>query len=107
LLPTRAATLEVAASQSNLHPKALQRRLADDGTLFVDLVDHVCEDAAERYLRSTHVSLSHLARELGYSERSVLTRSCKRWFGSGPPAYRKQMRQYGTRPGAAQRAATR
>ncbi|MEB3980952.1 AraC family transcriptional regulator [Mycobacterium sp. 663a-19] len=107
LLPTGAATLEVVAGQLNLHPKALQRKLADEGTSFFELVDKVRADAAERYLRSTHMSLSHLARELGYSEQSVLTRSCKRWFGSGPAAYRKHARQQGGRAGVAQRSASR
>jgi AraC-like DNA-binding protein len=92
LLPTGAATLEVVAEQFHLHPKTLQRRLSDEGTTFATLVDQVRKDAADRYLRTTGMSLSHLARELGYAEQSVLTRSCKRWFGSGPAAYRNQTR---------------
>ena len=92
LLPTGAGTLEVVAEQFHLHPKTLQRRLADESTTFAALVDQVRKDAADRYLRSTGISLSHLARELGYAEQSVLTRSCKRWFGTGPAAYRNQTR---------------
>ena len=92
LLPTGAATLEVVAEQFHLHPKTLQRRLADENTTFAALVDQVRKDAADRYLRTTGISLSHLARELGYAEQSVLSRSCKRWFGSGPAAYRNQTR---------------
>jgi AraC-like DNA-binding protein len=92
LLPTGAATLDVVAGQFHLHPKTLQRRLADEGTTFAILVDQVRKETADRYLRTTGMSLSHLARELGYAEQSVLTRSCKRWFGSGPAAYRDQLR---------------
>jgi AraC-like DNA-binding protein len=92
LLPTGVATLEVIADQFNLHPKTLQRRLADEGTTFVALVDQVRREAAERYLRDTQISLSHLTREVGYAEQSVLTRSCQRWFGCGPAAYRKRLR---------------
>ena len=92
LLPTGAATLEVVAGQFNLHPKALQRLLAAEGTTFAALIDEVRAEAAQRYLRDTQMSLTHLARELGYAEQSVLTRSCKRWFGSGPAAYRKAVR---------------
>jgi AraC-like DNA-binding protein len=92
LLPTGAATLELVAGQFNLHPKTLQRKLAEQGTTFAALVDKVRKDAADRYLRSTGISLTHLARELGYAEQSVLTRSCKRWFGTGPAAYRNQTR---------------
>ncbi|BBX75446.1 AraC family transcriptional regulator ligand-binding domain-containing protein [Mycobacterium shinjukuense] len=93
LLPTGAATLDVVAEQFHLHPKTLQRRLAEKNTTFAGLVDQVRKDAADRYLRTTGISLSHLARELGYAEQSVLTRSCKRWFGTGPTAYRNRTRR--------------
>lgn len=92
LLPTGAATLDVVADQFHLHPKTLQRSLSDQATTFPAVVDEVRRDAADRYLRTTGMSLSHLARELGYAEQSVLTRSCKRWFGIGPAAYRGQIR---------------
>jgi AraC-like DNA-binding protein len=92
LLPTGAAKLEVVAAQFNLHPKTLQRRLAEEGTTFFGLVDEVRRDTAEHYLRETDIDLSHLTRELGYTEQSVLTRSCKRWFGTGPLAHRRAER---------------
>lgn len=92
LLPTGAATMEVIAAQFNMHPKTLQRRLADEGTTFAALVGEIRKEAAERYLQSTQTSLSHLTRELGYAQQSVRTRSCRRWFGCGPAAYRKRLR---------------
>lgn len=92
LLPTGAVTLDVISEQFGMHPKTLQRRLADEGTTFAALVDDVRREVAERYLRDTAVSLSHLTREVGYAEQSVLTRSCQRWFGCGPAAYRKRLR---------------
>jgi AraC-like DNA-binding protein len=90
LLPTGAASLDVIAAQFRLHPKTLQRRLADEGATFAGLVDEVRRESAEHYLRATDMSLSHLTHELGYAEQSVLTRSCRRWFGCGPSAYRRQ-----------------
>jgi AraC-like DNA-binding protein len=89
LLPTGAVTLEVVAAQFNLHPKTLQRRLTAEGTSFSSLIDSVRQETAEHYLRDTEISLSHLSRELGYTEQSVLTRSCRRWFGTGPSGYRR------------------
>ncbi|MCV6972056.1 AraC family transcriptional regulator [Mycobacterium bohemicum] len=91
LLPAGAAKLEVIAAQFNVHPKTLQRRLADEGTTFFELIDGLRRDTAEHYLRDTDIGLSHLTRELGYTEQSVLTRSCKRWFGTGPAAYRRRL----------------
>ncbi|HEU0190893.1 MAG TPA: AraC family transcriptional regulator [Mycobacterium sp.] len=91
LLPTGLATLEVVADQFSLHPKTLQRRLAHEGTTFAILVDQLRKETAGRYLRDTQISLSHLAREIGYAEQSVLTRSCRRWFGCSPTDYRKRL----------------
>lgn len=92
LLPTGAVTLEVIAAQFSLHPKTLQRRLASEGQTYVALVDGVRRQSAERYLGETELSLTHLARELGYSEQSVLTRACHRWFGDSPANVRRRAR---------------
>ncbi|MDH6245856.1 AraC family transcriptional regulator [Mycobacterium sp. OTB74] len=92
LLPTGAAGLDVIAAQFNIHPKTLQRRLAAEGTTYFALVDSLRRDTAEHYLRATDIDLLHLTRELGYTEQSVLTRSCNRWFGTGPAAYRRAAR---------------
>ena len=70
LLPTGAASLELAAAQFDLHSRTLHRRLAAENTTFGTLVDSVRREAAERYLRDTDISLSHLTRELGYAEQA-------------------------------------
>jgi AraC-like DNA-binding protein len=103
LLPTGTASLELIAAQFDLHPKALHRRLAAEKTTFAELIDSVRRETAEHYLRDTDMSLSHLTRELGYAEQSVLSRSCRRWFGRGPSSYRNAVRsvpssQSGQRP---------
>ena len=102
LLPTGAAAIKVVAAQFDMHPKTLQRQLTAENTTFADLVDTVRRDAVERYLRDTDLSLSHLSREMGYAEQSVLSRSCRRWFGCGPSAYRTAIRSssFGTPAGA-------
>ncbi|HET9876580.1 MAG TPA: AraC family transcriptional regulator ligand-binding domain-containing protein, partial [Mycobacterium sp.] len=92
LLPTGAVSLELVAAELGLHPKALHRRLAGEDTTFAALVDSTRREAAARYLRDTEVSLAHLTRELGYAEQSVLSRSCRRWFGCTASSYRKAAR---------------
>ena len=88
LLPTGNLTAEVAARQFGLHPKTLQRRLTAEGTTFAQLVDQSRRDTAHRLLLDTELSLHQICNQLGYSEQSVLTRSCKRWFNTTPTAHR-------------------
>jgi AraC-like DNA-binding protein len=90
LLPAGVATVPVVADQFRLHPKAFRRRLTAEGTNFNSVVDDVRRELAERYLRDTNMELSHLARELGYAEQSVLSRSCQRWFGASPASLRSE-----------------
>lgn len=92
MLPAGTATVDVVAKQLGVHPKALQRRLADEGTSFTGVVDQVRRAVAERSLRDTDVGLAHLAAQLGFAEQSVLTRACQRWFGTSPSAHRDALR---------------
>lgn len=92
LLPAGAASVTVVADQFRLHPKALRRRLVEEGTHFNAVVDDVRREMAQRYLRDSDMALSHLARELGYAEQSVLNRSCRRWFGATPAVLRARWR---------------
>lgn len=92
LLPSGVLTLDMVAGQFAVHPKTLQRQLASEGASFGSIVDDVRRELTQRYLRDTRITLAHLARELGYAHPSVLTRSCRRWFGFGPADYRKQIR---------------
>jgi AraC-like DNA-binding protein len=88
LLPTGAIGLNDIARHIGVHSKTLQRRLATESATFADLVDQTRRDAAQRLLLGTDISLDQLCRQLGYAEQSVLTRSCKRWFGTTPTGYR-------------------
>jgi AraC-like DNA-binding protein len=92
LLPGGAVGLQDIARHVGLHPKTLQRRLSAEGATFGDLVDQTRRDTAQRLLLDTELTLDQLCRNLGYAEQSVLTRSCKRWFGTTPTAYRNGLR---------------
>ncbi|MBO1334514.1 AraC family transcriptional regulator [Streptomyces sp. VRA16 Mangrove soil] len=91
LLPTGRTTLDLVAERFAMHPRTVQRRLATEGVSFNELVDQVRRENAERYIRDTDLTMTHVARLLGYSDQSVLTRSCKRWFGRGPAAHREAL----------------
>lgn len=80
--------IEVAAALG-MHPRTLQRRLRSEGEIFEAIKDEVRREAAVRYLRETRLPLKTIAAMLGYSELSVLYRSCHRWFGEPPSAVRQ------------------
>lgn len=90
-LPAAAATLDRVAALMVLHPRTLQRRLGAEGKSFETLVDDARRELALSLLSNVDVSLSEVSRQLGYSEPSTLTRSCKRWFAMAPLAKRRQL----------------
>ena len=84
-------THEYVASVVGLHPRTLQRRLREEGTTFEGIKDGVRRDVALRCLRQRHIPLTRVAEILGYSETSVLSRSCYRWFARSPRQLRSQL----------------
>ena len=78
---------EVAASLG-LHPRTLQRRLADEGTTFEQVKDEAHRALALRLLQETSLPGGQVAAILGYSEQAAFTRACKRWFGQTPTQVR-------------------
>ena len=83
------ASLEQVAGMLALHPRTLQRRLAEEGTGFDHLRDEALRERAHQYLTESSLAMSHVALALGFSEQSALTRACKRWFGQTPTALRR------------------
>jgi AraC-like DNA-binding protein len=92
LLPTGGLQLTVVAHHLSMHPRTLQRRLAHDSTSFEDLVDDIRRERARDLLRYTDMPMGQLAGALGYSEQSVLTRACQRWFDRTPSQQRREIR---------------
>lgn len=45
-------------------------------------------DIVDLQLRESHIPLAQVAAAMGYSEHSVFTRACRRWFGRAPSAVR-------------------
>ncbi len=93
LLPTGGLSLEQVAVQLAVHPRSLQRQLAVQGTTYQQLVDDTRREEAVHLLRDTDLPLTHIAHLLGYTEQSVFSRSCTRWFGTSPSRARGVLRE--------------
>lgn len=72
------------ASMLGMHPRTLQRRLHSEGKSVESIKDGVRRDIVLRYLKHSALPLSRIAKMVGYSETSALSRSCYRWFSLSP-----------------------
>lgn len=88
VLGTDLCRIDFVAEKLKLHPRTLHRRLRDEGASFREIRDEVRREMLGYYLRQTTLGFSDISERLGFSEQSVLTRYCRRWFGGSPTAIR-------------------
>ena len=81
-------TMETAAEAAGLSARTLRRRLAECGTNYFDLVTETRVTLAERWLAERDRSITEIASDLGYANRSNFTRAFRRLNGMSPQAYR-------------------
>jgi len=77
-------TLSDIAASLGMQPRTLQRQLKAIGESFEAIRDNVRRDLALRYLKQSDMPLIRISELLGYSDASMLTRSCHRWFAASP-----------------------
>ena len=76
------------ARRLHLSERTLQRRLADEGSSYQQLLNDTRRQLAERYLRDGQLAATEIALLLGYSEPSVFFRAFRQWTGLTPGEYR-------------------
>jgi AraC-like DNA-binding protein len=80
--------LAIIAGELALSPRTLQRKLADAGSSFQQVLDQARYALARDYLRQPGLSLADIAFLLGYQEQSAFTHAFKDWAGVNPGAWR-------------------
>ena len=97
ILPTIMGTLNSdavsVAKVLQIHPKKLQRLLAEEGTHYSEILDDVRQNMAQRLLSESDISIARLARLLDYSSDRPFSNAAKRWWGLTPSQYRRSMQQ--------------
>jgi len=86
-------SLESTARLLATSPRSLQRRLMDEGTSFIELVDATRCQVAEQYLLNCDLQMSQVSELLGFSQLSNLSHAFKRWHGMSPSAWKKLRHQ--------------
>ncbi len=82
-----ALSLEAVASNFNMSPRTLQRKLKEEGITFLDIVEEVRKTLAINYLSTGNYQIKEVAYVLGYNESSAFVRAFKRWTGKTPANY--------------------
>lgn len=94
LLPRLAggkARLAPVAAELGLSPRTLQRKLADVGSSYQQVLDALRFSLAQDYLRRRELGLVDIAFLLGFQEQSAFTHAFREWSGMNPGAWREQL----------------
>lgn len=77
----------------NVSPKKMQRLLKDEGTNYSELRDSVRSKKARRMLQESDISITEIAKILGYVSTVPFANACKRWYDLSPRALRNSLRE--------------
>ncbi len=84
------------AGELCMSERTLQRRLEEEATSFIQLLDDTRRELAQQYLGRLHLSLAQAAYLLGFADQTSFFRACKRWFDLSPGQYRSQLDRLAT-----------
>jgi AraC-like DNA-binding protein len=90
-LPSGQGTLERVGSDLGLHPRAVQRGLAERGTSFGQVLNQVRREVAQRHLATSTLSIEAVATLVGYATLSSFSRWFTAEFGIAANVWRSAM----------------
>lgn len=91
LLPEGEVNVDKVAAAMHQSTRTLQRRLAERGMTWQQMLDATRMELARQYLSDRALSVAETALLLGFSEQSAFTRAFKRWTGQTPLSFRQQV----------------
>ncbi|MDM0044772.1 AraC family transcriptional regulator [Variovorax dokdonensis] len=81
--------LDEMAARLGLSARTLQRRLADLGRHYQEIVDEVRSSLAIDFLSGTLLSVEEVAQRVGFSDASNFRKAFRKWTGQAPGYYRR------------------
>jgi AraC-like DNA-binding protein len=82
-------SVSLLARRLGIGPRSLQRRLAEEGTSFRELLGAVRRELALEYLRDRRMPIATIADRLGFADATELQRAFRAWTGLSPGRYRR------------------
>jgi AraC-like DNA-binding protein len=92
-LAGRRPAIEEVARELRLSARTLQRRLAEDGASFQELIQEARRELARHYLLHSALELNETAFLLGYADAHSFFRAFHNWEGSSPGEWRARETQ--------------
>jgi AraC-like DNA-binding protein len=93
LITTYSDSLTVAARRIGLATRTLNRRLAAEGTSYLQLREQARYAIARQLLTGTSMPANQIADRLGYANASAFTRAFRQWSGAAPAQWRARTRR--------------
>ncbi|PQA34254.1 AraC family transcriptional regulator [Amnimonas aquatica] len=84
-------SVEAVASELCMSERTLKRQLAHEGTTFSDILEDLRRQKAIQLLDDQQASIERIAECLGYSDVANFNRAFKRWTGTTPGQYRRNL----------------
>lgn len=84
------------AKELNMSSRSLQRRLAEDGATFQQLLEEARRELAHHYLLQSSLELNETAYLLGYENSNSFVRAFHNWEGTSPGKWRALQQTVGT-----------
>ncbi len=92
LLPSGRSAMSDVASELGIGARTLQRRLAAEGTSWLDVLNGTRERLARHYFASTELNATEIGFLLGFADPNSLFRAFHRWTGTTPESWRSEVR---------------
>lgn len=98
-LAAKRPDMGAVAKELALSERTLQRRLADEGTRFQDLLAQARRELAHEYLANRQLEMGDVAFLLGFDDQNSFFRAFRQWEGETPARWRAL--RFGTAKAAA------
>ncbi|MEH6343673.1 MAG: AraC family transcriptional regulator [Bermanella sp.] len=80
---------EAISKQLGMSEQTLRRKLSVEGISYQQIKDNLRHDLANKLLSNRSLTISHIAKQLSFSEPRAFTRAYKHWSGVTPKEYRQ------------------
>jgi AraC-like DNA-binding protein len=92
LLPSGRTQIDDVASELAVSRRSLQRRLSEEGTSWLDVLNAARMRLAQHYLTNTNLGTAEVSFLLGFEDPNSFFRAFRRWTDTTPEAWREAHR---------------